>query len=270
MTSRRQSRRNARDRHPAPEYRVLVLTAADPSLRWGELGGLRRCNVDLLHQTVKVVEQVTEVNGTLGVRAAEDSRRSPDGAAPQSSATARGTSRVVCEPEPNGLVFPAAEGGRCVVATSGDACGYPARSVRLSGLRFHDLRHTRRDACGPVRRATEGVHGAGSGTQPRRRHRYRHRSGRTKRSRGTSTNSRAHRGHETRKTGADRDPETCTDMVETMGLEPTTPCLQSRCSSQLSYVPGAVQVALGLASWSINSAAGDRAGRRIRDTGGHG
>ncbi len=27
-------------------------------------------------------------------------------------------------------------------------------------------------------------------------------------------------------------------LVETMGLEPTTPCLQSRCSSQLSYVPG--------------------------------
>ncbi len=28
-----------------------------------------------------------------------------------------------------------------------------------------------------------------------------------------------------------------TSRVETMGLEPTTPCLQSRCSSQLSYVP---------------------------------
>jgi hypothetical protein len=28
------------------------------------------------------------------------------------------------------------------------------------------------------------------------------------------------------------------DLVETMGLEPTTPCLQSRCSSRLSYVPG--------------------------------
>src|SRR5215208_933772 len=26
-------------------------------------------------------------------------------------------------------------------------------------------------------------------------------------------------------------------LVETMGLEPTSPCLQSRCSSQLSYVP---------------------------------
>ena len=27
-------------------------------------------------------------------------------------------------------------------------------------------------------------------------------------------------------------------LVEMMGLEPTTPCLQSRCSSQLSYIPG--------------------------------
>ena len=32
-------------------------------------------------------------------------------------------------------------------------------------------------------------------------------------------------------------PLTRTFAVETMGLEPTTPCLQSRCSSQLSYVP---------------------------------
>jgi hypothetical protein len=29
-----------------------------------------------------------------------------------------------------------------------------------------------------------------------------------------------------------------TALVETMGLEPTTSCLQSRRSSQLSYVPG--------------------------------
>ena len=27
-------------------------------------------------------------------------------------------------------------------------------------------------------------------------------------------------------------------IVEAMGLEPTTSCLQSRCSSQLSYAPG--------------------------------
>jgi hypothetical protein len=33
--------------------------------------------------------------------------------------------------------------------------------------------------------------------------------------------------------------------VETMGLEPTTPCLQSRCSSQLSYVPAFIAVENG-------------------------
>jgi hypothetical protein len=32
----------------------------------------------------------------------------------------------------------------------------------------------------------------------------------------------------------DRGRSNVLDVVETMGLEPTTPCLQSRCSSQLS------------------------------------
>jgi hypothetical protein len=39
------------------------------------------------------------------------------------------------------------------------------------------------------------------------------------------------------KPGFDLPPSTWAP-VETMGLEPTTLCLQSRCSSQLSYVPG--------------------------------
>ncbi len=38
--------------------------------------------------------------------------------------------------------------------------------------------------------------------------------------------------------GPKKCPLTWTYSVETMGLEPTTPCLQSRCSNQLSYVPG--------------------------------
>jgi len=36
-------------------------------------------------------------------------------------------------------------------------------------------------------------------------------------------------------------------VVETMGLEPTTPCLQSRCSSQLSYTPKTAQRCSSLA-----------------------
>ena len=39
-------------------------------------------------------------------------------------------------------------------------------------------------------------------------------------------------------------------MVEMMGLEPTTPCLQSRCSSQLSYIPlGRSETVDGCAWW---------------------
>jgi hypothetical protein len=34
--------------------------------------------------------------------------------------------------------------------------------------------------------------------------------------------------------------------VEMMGLEPTTPCLQSRCSSQLSYIPGTISASAPL------------------------
>src|SRR4029450_696356 len=70
---------------------------------------------------------------------------------------------------------------------------------------------------------------------------------------------------------------TRTSVVETMGLEPTTPCLQSVCSSQLSYVPGGgpapwagtISVPVrtrGRSSWCLAPAAGgcDPPGRRRR------
>ena len=42
--------------------------------------------------------------------------------------------------------------------------------------------------------------------------------------------------------GVEKQPRLCASpaemTVEAMGLEPTTSCLQSRCSSQLSYAPG--------------------------------
>ena len=43
--------------------------------------------------------------------------------------------------------------------------------------------------------------------------------------------------HPTQATARSRATGRGLGEVETMGLEPTTPCLQSRCSSQLSYVP---------------------------------
>ena len=43
------------------DYRVLVLLAAYCQLRFGELAGLKRSRVDILHRTIDVVEQVVEL-----------------------------------------------------------------------------------------------------------------------------------------------------------------------------------------------------------------
>lgn len=49
-----------------PRFRALVLTAALTGLRKGELLGLTRARVDLLHKTITVVEQVQQLaDGTL-------------------------------------------------------------------------------------------------------------------------------------------------------------------------------------------------------------
>jgi integrase len=50
-------------------YRVMVSLAAYGSLRFGELAGLRRRRVDLLHRTIRIEEQAVELaGGQRGVR----------------------------------------------------------------------------------------------------------------------------------------------------------------------------------------------------------
>jgi integrase len=44
-------------------YRALVLLAMFSSLRWGELGALQRCDIDLAACTVRVTRQLAEVRG---------------------------------------------------------------------------------------------------------------------------------------------------------------------------------------------------------------
>ena len=46
-----------------PRYRALVLTTAYGGFRWGELVGLKRKRVNLLHMTIEVAQQVTEPDG---------------------------------------------------------------------------------------------------------------------------------------------------------------------------------------------------------------
>jgi integrase len=126
------------------QYRALVYTAALAGLRWGELAGLRRQRVDLLHKTITVAEQLTEVNGHL------------DFGTPKTDASIRTVvlpelvvdsldvhlARCWAEPGPDGLVFPASGGGPMRRSNFRRRVWTPALArVGLVGVPFHALRH---------------------------------------------------------------------------------------------------------------------------------
>ncbi len=155
-----------------PFYRALIYTAAYAGLRSGELGALRRRDVDLLHGTLTVRESLADVSGKLVF-----------------GSTKTGVTRRVGLPRflaelltehldgidggPDALVFPGPEGGPmrhhnfylrhfkptvkrrscdgCADEVSAKAKRCPGcKSDKLAyllpppkhGLRFHDLRHT--------------------------------------------------------------------------------------------------------------------------------
>ena len=95
-----------------PRYRALVLVAAYGGLRWGELVGLHGKRVDLLHGRVTVAEQVAEVNGRRipGPPKTEAGRRTVTLPVVAAVAPAEHLA-AFAEPGPEGLVFPAPEGG---------------------------------------------------------------------------------------------------------------------------------------------------------------
>ena len=127
-----------------PRYRALILVAAYGGLRWGELVGLRVKRVDLLHGRVTVAEQVAEVNGKLipGPPKTEAGRRTVTLPAVAAVALAEHLANFA-EPGPEGLVFPAPQGGYLRRSNFRRRWWVPAtRAVGVEGLRVHDLRHS--------------------------------------------------------------------------------------------------------------------------------
>ena len=127
-----------------PRYRALILVAAYGGLRWGELVGLRVKRVDLLHGRVTVAEQVAEVNGQLipGPPKTEAGRRTVTLPAVAAVALAEHLASFA-EPGPEGLVFPAPQGGYLRRSNFRRRWWVPAtRAVGVEGLRVHDLRHS--------------------------------------------------------------------------------------------------------------------------------
>ncbi|MFC7598027.1 tyrosine-type recombinase/integrase [Terrabacter sp. GCM10028922] len=127
-----------------PRYRLLVLLAVFGSLRWGELLGLVRADIDLDSMTLYVRRSVSEVGGQLVVKAPKSAAGRRAVALP---AALRGEIvrhlDAYAEPGPAGRVFTGAKGATprrahfvSIWRQAKKAAGVP------ESVHFHDLRHT--------------------------------------------------------------------------------------------------------------------------------
>jgi len=127
----------------APRYRALVLLATFGNLRWGELAGLRRRNLDLDNRCVRIVETVHEFGQLVkGTPKSEASRRTiilPE----LIIADLRAHLERYAAPGPDGFVFVGVKGGQ--LRRSNFSRPW-ARALAKAGLpaetHVHDLRHT--------------------------------------------------------------------------------------------------------------------------------
>lgn len=126
-----------------PRYRALVLTAAFAGLRRGELFGLTRNRVDLLHRTVTVAEQRQQLrDGTLVVGPPKTAAGLRTVALPGPLVgELEAHLAMYCGGDADALVFTGEKGGplrdhvwQAKWAKARLALGFPA-------LHFHDLRH---------------------------------------------------------------------------------------------------------------------------------
>ncbi|HUY05915.1 MAG TPA: site-specific integrase [Acidimicrobiales bacterium] len=125
-------------------YRALVYLAIDSGMRWGELIGLRRANVDVQRQKVRVTEQLIRMG------AGEWLRKEPKTSGSVRSVTiSEFTATVLTDhlshfagPGSDGLVF-ANQAGHPLISSSFLTHHFkPARDSLGLSCRFHDLRHT--------------------------------------------------------------------------------------------------------------------------------
>jgi len=123
-------------------YEAMVLLAAWCGLRFGELAGLRRARVDLLHRTVSIEENAVELSSgrtIFGPPKTDAGRRIVSIPAELVPALEAHLSEHV-DPEPDALVFTSPEGlplRRTKFRTRWIA---KCEEVGITGLHFHDLR----------------------------------------------------------------------------------------------------------------------------------
>jgi integrase len=128
---------------PPPWYRALVLLATFGNLRWGELAGLRRRNLDLDTGTVRVDETVYElgplVKGTPKSEASNRKVAIPDLIIPD----LRRHLKEFAGSGPDGFVFVGVKGGQLRRSNFSKPWARALDAASLPrGVHVHDLRHT--------------------------------------------------------------------------------------------------------------------------------
>lgn len=128
-----------------PEYRAMVLVAAELGLRWGECAGLQVCDLDVLRRSVTVRLNIGEVNGVLDVGDPKTNagRRTIAASGPLMAELAEHLRRRGLTAEnAESWVFAAPEGGPLRYSLFRSRVWVPAvRCAKLDGLTFHSLRH---------------------------------------------------------------------------------------------------------------------------------
>lgn len=127
-----------------PRYRALILLACFCGLRWGELAGLQRADIDCGRKTVRIARQLCEVAG-----------REPFLAPPKSDAGKRTVSMpslivadisshldTFTQPEADALVFTSPHGMPLRHANFRRRFWYRALAATGLSVHLHDLRHT--------------------------------------------------------------------------------------------------------------------------------
>jgi len=127
-----------------PRWEALVFCAAYGGLRWGELVGLTRADVDLESCKLRVVRKLGEVDGHLSYSAPKSAAGKRTVGIP--SFVARSVAvhlDLYALPGADGLVFPSVDGKFMRRSNFRRRVWLPATAeAGVTGLRFHDLRHT--------------------------------------------------------------------------------------------------------------------------------
>jgi integrase len=127
-----------------PRDRALLLLATFANLRFGELAGLRRAELDLTDCVVSVVTSTAETDGGKLIDQGPKSRAGRRGVSfpKEIVPELRWHLERFAEDSDDGLVFVGPEGGRLRRSNFRRIWTKARNSVGLPDLHFHDLRHT--------------------------------------------------------------------------------------------------------------------------------